>query len=111
MLRSKAPAAPAAEIRSRASIIGSMCRSPARSIFSTVSAMSRAIERLDAQAVVLLDVARTYYQVLRSERSVEVLKNSLNLQDARVRDFQARRRAGVVRPLDVAQTEAQASAT
>ncbi len=66
---------------------------------------------LDAQAVVLLDVARTYYQVLRSERSVEVLKNSLNLQDERVRDFQARRRAGVVRPLDVAQTEAQASAT
>jgi len=66
---------------------------------------------LDAQAVVLLDVARTYYQILRSERSVEVLKNSLNLQDERVRDFQARRRAGVVRPLDVAQTEAQASAT
>src|SRR6266850_947862 len=66
---------------------------------------------LDAQAIVLLDVARTYYQVLRSERSVEVLKNSLNLQDERVRDFQARRRAGVVRPLDVAQTEAQASAT
>jgi outer membrane protein TolC len=66
---------------------------------------------LDFQAVVLLDVARTYYQVLRSERSVEVLKNSLNLQDERVRDFQARRRAGVVRPLDVAQTEAQASAT
>jgi len=66
---------------------------------------------LDAQAVILLDVARTYYQVLRSERSVEVLKNSLNLQDERVRDFQARRRAGVVRPLDVAQTEAQASAT
>lgn len=66
---------------------------------------------LDAQAVVLLDVARTYYQVLRSERSMEVLKNSLNLQDERVRDFQARRRAGVVRPLDVAQTEAQASAT
>jgi outer membrane protein TolC len=66
---------------------------------------------LDAQAIVLLDVARTYYQVLRSERSVEVLKNSLNLQEERVRDFQARRRAGVVRPLDVAQTEAQASAT
>src|SRR5215204_5652164 len=38
---------------------------------------------LDFQAIVLLDVARTYYQVLRSERSVEVLKNSLNLQDER----------------------------
>src|SRR6185503_9561053 len=40
-----------------------------------------------------------------------VLKGSLNLQEERVRDFQARRRAGVVRPLDVAQTEAQASST
>jgi outer membrane protein TolC/AcrR family transcriptional regulator len=66
---------------------------------------------LDAQAVVLLDVARTYYQVLRSERSVDVLKNSLNLQETRVREFEARRRAGVVRPLDVAQTEAQLSST
>lgn len=71
----------------------------------------RRAQLLDAQAIILLDVARTYYQILRSERSVEVLKGSLNLQEERVRDFQARRRAGVVRPLDVAQTEAQASAT
>jgi outer membrane protein len=42
---------------------------------------------------------------------VEVLNNSLELQGARVREFEVRRRAGVVRPLDVAQTEAQASAT
>ncbi len=66
---------------------------------------------LDAQAIVLLDVARTYYQILRSERSVEVLNTSLNTQSARVSEFEARRRAGVVRPLDVAQTEAQLSAT
>ena len=66
---------------------------------------------LDLQAVVLLDVARTYYQVLRSEQSVRVLENSVKVQGERVRDMQARNRAGVARPLDVAQTEAQASAT
>ena len=66
---------------------------------------------LDLQATVLLDVARTYYQVLRSERSVEVLRRSVEVQDERVRDMRARRRAGVARPLDVAQTEAQAAST
>jgi len=66
---------------------------------------------LDAQAVVLLDVAQTFYQVLRSERSVEVLENSLRVQGERVRDIQAKHRAGLARPLDVAQTEAQESQT
>ena len=65
----------------------------------------------DLQATVLLDVARTYYQVLRSQRSVRVLENSVSLQDARVRDMRGRQQAGIARPLDVAQTEAQASAT
>jgi outer membrane protein TolC len=66
---------------------------------------------LDAQAAVLLDVARTYYQVLRSERSVAVLLASLATQDERVRDIRARQKAGIARPLDTAQTEAQAAAT
>jgi outer membrane protein TolC len=66
---------------------------------------------LDLQAVVLLDVAQTYYQVLRSEQSVNVLRNSAKLQGERVRDMRARNQAGLARPLDVAQTEAQASAT
>jgi outer membrane protein len=66
---------------------------------------------LDMQAVVLLDVARTFYQVLRSEQSVRVLQNSVEVQNERVRDMQARNRIGVARPLDVAQTEAQASVT
>jgi outer membrane protein len=66
---------------------------------------------LDMQAVVLLDVARTYYQILRSEQSVRVLENSVGLQNERVRDMRTRNRAGVARPLDVAQTEAQASST
>ncbi len=66
---------------------------------------------LDLQAVVLLDVAQTYYQVLRSEESVRVLEGSSLLQGERVRDMRTRNRAGVARPLEVAQTEAQASAT
>jgi outer membrane protein TolC len=64
---------------------------------------------LDVQATVLLDVARTYYRILSAERSVEVLVNSLKVQEERVRDIQARQQAGLARPLDVAQTEAAAA--
>ena len=66
---------------------------------------------LDLQEQVLLDVAQVYYQVLRSEESVRVLENSLQVQEARLRDVRGRQEAGVVRPLDVAQVEAQASQT
>ena len=66
---------------------------------------------LDAQAAVLLDVAETYYQVLRSEQLLDVLRNTLNVQDERLRDTRARQKAGLARPLDVAQTEAQAAST
>ena len=66
---------------------------------------------LDLQQTVLLDVATTYYQILTNERSVEVLKNSVLVQEERVRDMEGRQRAGIARPLDVAQTLAQASAT
>jgi outer membrane protein TolC len=66
---------------------------------------------LDFQEQLLLDVARVYYQVLRAEESVRVLENSLAVQEARLRDVRGRQAAGVVRPLDVAQVEAQASQT
>lgn len=66
---------------------------------------------LDAQEQLLLDVASAFYQVLQTEQLVAVLENSLRLQEERVRDIQARQRVGTARPLDVAQTEAQASAT
>ena len=83
---------------------------------SRLRASARTIEQrrnllLDLQESVLLDVAQVYYQVLRSERSADVLESSLKVQDARVRDIQGRQAAGLARPLDVAQTEAQASAT
>jgi outer membrane protein TolC len=66
---------------------------------------------LDQQALVLLEVAQVYFQVLRSERQVAVLRSSLDVQDERVRDVQARQQAGLARPLDVSQTLAQAAAT
>jgi outer membrane protein len=66
---------------------------------------------LDAQATVLLDVAQVYYSVLTSERNVEVLKNSLKVQEEHLRDARSKLQAGLGKQLDVAQSEAQASAT
>ena len=66
---------------------------------------------LSFQESLLLDVAGTYYQILRSEASVRVLENSLQVQEERLRDTRGRLDAGVARPLDLAQTEAQVSAT
>ena len=66
---------------------------------------------LDQQAVVLLDVAQVYFQVLRSERQVAVLESSLGVQEERVRDVNARQQAGLARPLDVSQTRAQLAST
>jgi outer membrane protein TolC len=66
---------------------------------------------LDLKAVVLLDVASTYYNVLRSESTVRVLESSSGIQDARVGEMRARDRVGSARKLDVAQAEAQAANT
>jgi outer membrane protein TolC len=73
---------------------------------SGYTAEQRKAELLDLQQTIFLDVAQTYYQVLSAERSVVVLNNSVKVQDARVADMQDRERAGVARPLDVAQSEA-----
>ncbi|MGH7215156.1 MAG: TolC family protein, partial [Tepidisphaeraceae bacterium] len=63
------------------------------------------------RATVLRDVAQAYYNVLRAEQSVEVLRNSLAVQEERVRDIRGRQRAGVARPLDVSLIESQAAET
>lgn len=65
---------------------------------------------LDFRSTILLDVADAFYAALTAERAQKVLVASLAVQDERVRDMRARREAGVARPLDVSQTEAQASA-
>jgi outer membrane protein len=66
---------------------------------------------LEGQELLLLDVAQVYYQILRSEASVRVLENSLAVQEERLGDTRARLEAGMARPLDLAQTEAQVSLT
>ncbi|MFO0826876.1 MAG: TolC family protein [Phycisphaerales bacterium] len=66
---------------------------------------------LDLRETLLLDVVRTYYTILVAERSVKVLERSLALQEERLRDIKGRQAAGVARPLDVYQTEAQVAST
>lgn len=88
---------------------GAVALSNYKSAGSTI-AQRRAL-LLDAQAAVLIDVAQTYYQILRAERSVLVLQNTLKLQQERVRDMQYRLKFGLGKQLDVAQSQAQASAT
>lgn len=66
---------------------------------------------LDAQQELLLDVVRAYYQVLVSEASVDILRQSLVTQEERLRDTQGRYDAGLARVLDVSQTQAQVSST
>jgi outer membrane protein len=66
---------------------------------------------LDAQASLLLDVARVYFAVLRAERSAQVLQSALQLQDARVVDAERQLRNGLATTLTVAQFQAQREAT
>src|SRR4051795_8290501 len=66
---------------------------------------------LDLQGTVLLNVAQAYYQVLRSERAVVVLRQSLDLQGARLADVTQQFNNGLATRLSVAQTRAQVDAT
>ncbi len=66
---------------------------------------------LDTQQTVMINVAQVFYQVLRSEKQVEVLRNSLKVQDARVRDVEGQLANGLSTKLAVAQARSQAGAT
>jgi outer membrane protein len=66
---------------------------------------------LDLQATILLNVAQTYYQILRSERSVGVLQHSLDLQTARLADVTQQFKNGLATKLAVSQTRAEMDAT
>lgn len=66
---------------------------------------------LDLQSSVLLNVAQVYYQVLRSERQVAVLTDSLALQRARLQDVTSRFNNGLGTKLDVTQSQSQVDAT
>lgn len=66
---------------------------------------------LDLQESLLADAVRSYHQVLLAEAQIQVLQSSIGVQEARVRDVTQRQQAGLARPLDVAQTQAQLSET
>lgn len=66
---------------------------------------------LDLKAQVLMDVAATYYQILRTTSQVRVLENSVIVQQKRLVDMQAKKQAGTALPLDVAQIRAQLART
>lgn len=72
---------------------------------------ARRLLLLDLQATTLLSVAESYYAVLRSERSVAVLTDSLRLQEARLADVKQQFVNGLATRLTVAQSQAQAEGT
>ncbi len=65
---------------------------------------------IDLQAAVMLDVAQTYYAVLRAEAGVAVLGDSLKLQEARLADIEQQLKNGLATKLAVAQTRAEVDA-
>ncbi len=66
---------------------------------------------LNYRSIVFLDTAQTYYQILRSERQVAFLDESVKVQGARLANMRVRQKAGAARALDVAQAEAQLAGT
>lgn len=78
---------------------------------SVYSAEARRNELLAAQQSLLVDVARVYFSILRSEATAEVLENSVRLQAERLTDARGRVEAGVEPPLVEAQVAAQLANT
>lgn len=62
---------------------------------------------LDAESVLLLDVAKTFYQILAAERQLAVLDHTIVVQDRHVADTRVQVEAGAARPLDLSQAVAQ----
>jgi outer membrane protein TolC len=96
-------------------VVGNMNLHPIGDVASYKAAGSAArMERamlLDYRALLMLDVARTYFQVLHSEKQLEVLTHSIKVGEQRLADVRVKQKAGVARPVDVALTEAQLAKT
>ena len=93
-----------------ASVTGSLANA------ANLRAASRTAEQreqllLDTRQTVLLQVAAAYYDVLRFERQASVYESGVRLRAEQVRDQDARLRLGGVRPLDLAQSQAQFAST
>ena len=66
---------------------------------------------LDLQQTILLDVAQAYYQTLTDEQSVDVLSNSVQVQQANLENMEAQAKVGTASPLVVAQAQSEVSQT
>jgi multidrug efflux system outer membrane protein len=75
------------------------------------TAQQRAQLLLDERETILLQTAQSYYTVLKAEEQAHVYEDSLKFKKEKVRDQQARLKLGNVRPLDLAQTEADLAGT
>ena len=60
---------------------------------------------LDARSVILLDVAKTYFHVMSSEKRIQALTYSVKVQRRRLNDARVKYSAGAVRHLDVSLAE------
>lgn len=83
---------------------------------STLQAATWTVEQraqllMDERQAILLSVAQSYYTALRAERQATTFETSLKVKAEKVRDQEARRRLGAVRPLDVAQSQADFAST
>ena len=89
--------------------------SPVRDVSDVHATGERVVEQeailRDVQDKLLLDVAQAYYEVVRAEQQVDVLRASLALQDARLSDVEARNEIGSARLLDVELTRSQRAQT
>ncbi|MEJ2689953.1 MAG: TolC family protein [Deltaproteobacteria bacterium] len=79
---------------------------PALQGAGSATRMQRALLR-DRQAILMLDVARTYFQVLHAEEQTRVLRHSIEVDRQRLADMRVKEKAGVSRPVDVALTETE----
>ena len=66
---------------------------------------------LNERETILLQVAQSYYTVLRAERQADVYVNGLKLKAEKVRDQELRLKLGNVKPLDLAQSQADLAGT
>jgi outer membrane protein len=66
---------------------------------------------LEQQSILMLDVARTYYQVMHAEAAVKVLAQTIDVDNRRLADIRVKQKAGVARPMDVSLAQAQLAGT
>jgi len=86
-------------------------RDSARLRVADLTIEQRRAALLDLQASLHLETVYAYYGVLKAERAVAVLTNSLAVQETRVAEVSDKVRAGVARQLDLEQSRAQAAST